>query len=319
LKRSAREELSWVGGNPSLQQMMDRYPAIWEETGKELVAALESGKTQEFVAGTQANAVTWEGRVRASGRNTRVLESALPFIIKAKMARRAVEKCYLAAATGQAAGKTRFRWMNGFILQKLLFSHDLVRKPVSDGWFRFWWRMVGQKRLLMPLVQPRGIFCFYSRALVRELARLIGQRPALEIAAGDGTLSRFLQAEGVPIRATDNHSWKAISYSAAVERLDAKEALHRYEPGAVVCSWPPPGNSFERHVFATRSVELYVVIGSRYRFASGAWDAYSAQDRFEWGMDPRLGGFVLPPELESAVLVFRRLKKANHRETEAQR
>ena len=48
----------------------------------------------------------------------------------------------------------------------------------------------------MPLVQPQGIYCFFSGAFVRELAKLIGDRPALEIAAGDGTLSRFLAARG---------------------------------------------------------------------------------------------------------------------------
>jgi hypothetical protein len=286
--------------------MMERYPALWEEAAKGLIRALESGKTQEFASRARSEAAVWEQRLRASGRNTRVLESALPFLIKGKMARLAVEKCYQASATGVASGKIRFHWINGFIIQKLLFSHDLVRKPVSAGWFRLCWRLVGQRRLLMPLVQPKGIYCFYSLDLVRELAKMIGDRPALEIAAGDGTLSRFLKDEKVAIRATDNYSWKAISYPESVERLEAREALKKYSPGAVICSWPPPGNSFERHVFAARSVGLYVVIGSRYRFASGAWEAYSQQDRFEWGIDERLSACVFPPELESAVLVFRR-------------
>jgi PAS domain S-box-containing protein len=34
------------------------------------------------------------------------------------------------------------------------------------------------------------------------------------------------------------------------------------------CSWPPPGNTFEKAVFETPSVERYVVIGSRHRFAA---------------------------------------------------
>jgi hypothetical protein len=40
---------------------------------------------------------------------------------------------------------------------------------------------------------------------------LIGERECLEIAAGDGTLARFLEAEGVRITATDDHSWRRMS------------------------------------------------------------------------------------------------------------
>jgi hypothetical protein len=93
-----------------------------------------------------------------------------------------------------------------------------------------------------------------------------------------------------------------------VEKLGAREALEKYQPQVVLCSWPPPGNPFEKEVFSTPCVELYVVIGSRYRFAGGNWEAYTGQQRFEWQADPRLSGFVLPPELESSVLVFRRKK-----------
>jgi hypothetical protein len=74
----------------------------------------------------------------------------------------------------------------------------------------------------------------------------------------------------------------------------------------VICSWPPPANGFEKHVFAARSTGLYIVIGSRYRFASGNWDAYASQNRFEWHNDQRLARYVIPPELDSAVLIFRR-------------
>jgi 2-polyprenyl-3-methyl-5-hydroxy-6-metoxy-1,4-benzoquinol methylase len=51
----------------------------------------------------------------------------------------------------------------------------------------------------------------YSRRLVEELSALIGERECLEIAAGDGTLARFLEAEGVRITATDDHSWRRMS------------------------------------------------------------------------------------------------------------
>jgi len=310
VEQAPREALHWLDSNPRLHELMERYPEVWSDAGAELVAALEDGRAQklnELAGRARAAAEMWKGKIRKSRNNPKVIDSALPYLIRSRMSLLAMEKCFLAAATGKASGKIRFNLINGYIIQKLLFSHHLTRKPASLGWFRFWWRFVGQKRLLMPLVQPKGIYCFYSRELIEELARLIGTRPCLEIAAGDGTLSRFLADEGVRIAATDDYSWKhAIDYPETVKRLDAKEALEQYQPLAVVCSWPPPANRFERQVFSARSVELYIVIGSRYHFASGNWEAYASQSKFELSHDIRLSSFVLPPELESKVLIFRK-------------
>lgn len=231
----------------------------------------------------------------------------MPHLIGSRMALLAMNQCYQAAATGIASGKIRFSLLNGYVIQKLLFSSHLTRKPASLKWFRFWWRFVSQKRILMPLVQPRGIYCFYSRELIEELRILIGTRICLEIAAGDGTLSRFLADKGVQIRTTDDYSWShTVKFPESVERIGAKQALVKYQPQAVICSWPPPGNNFEQRVFSTRSVEIYIVIGSRYKFSAGNWDSYEAQDGFEWNIDSKLSLLVIPPELESAVLVFRK-------------
>jgi hypothetical protein len=159
----------------------------------------------------------------------------------------------------------------------------------------------------MPLVEPKGIYCFYSRRLIKELATMIGDRKALEIAAGDGTLSRFLKDEGVQITATDDRSWShSIDFPDDVQDEDAVTALKNHQPQVVVCSWPPAGNAFEHAVFATKSVELYVVIASQHAFASGNWSAYESQRDFTYQQDANLSKLVLPPELEGAVYVFRR-------------
>jgi hypothetical protein len=73
--------------------------------------------------------------------------------------------------------------------------------------FKLLWPLVWQKRFLMPLVERRGIYCFYSNEFVLRLTRLIDGRTCHEIAAGDGTLSRFLTHCGVPVTASDDHSW----------------------------------------------------------------------------------------------------------------
>jgi hypothetical protein len=309
VKYSPKDEWNWLKGDPRLDALIKRRPKAWEDAGRELVAALEDGRAEklnELAAKAKAAADLWNDKIRRSRGNSMVIEAALPMLIKSRMSLLALDQCYLAAATGKSSGKIRFNRVNGAIIQKLLFSHHLTRKPVSLGWFRFWWPYVSQKRLLMPLVQPKGIYCFYSKRLIAEIADLIGSSPCLEIAAGDGTLSRFLADAGLLITATDDYSWNhAIAYPETVIRLDAKLALDRYQPRVVICSWPPPANSFEQWVFSSKSVELYLVIGSRYQFASGNWEAYTTQTRFEMSCDARLSSFVLPPELESQVVLFR--------------
>ena len=89
-------------------------------------------------------------------------------------------------------------------------------------------------------------------------------------------------------------------------REDAKEALKKRQPEVVVCSWPPANNRFERSVFSTRSVHLYIVIGSRHRFAAGNWATYQEQDKFDFEEVPELSELVLPPELDAAVYICRR-------------
>ena len=174
-------------------------------------------------------------------------------------------------------------------------------------WFAMVWPLLTQKSYLMPLVEPRGIYCFYSRRLIKEIVRLADGRRTLEIGAGDGTLSRFLRAEGVDVTATDDHSWShSIDFPDDVVDEDAVTALRSRQPEVVICSWPPAGNGFEQEVFRTPSVQLYAVISSQHAFASGNWQAYSDQTEFEYTEDPQLSRLVLPPELEGAVYVFRR-------------
>jgi hypothetical protein len=88
--------------------------------------------------------------------------------------------------------------------------------------------------------------------------------------------------------------------------LDAGQALRAYAPEVVICSWPPANNQFERDVFKARSVQLYIVISSRYPFASGNWGDYKSQSAFDFARDEQLGNLVLPPELGGGVYLFRR-------------
>ena len=62
---------------------------------------------------------------------------------------------------------------------------------------------------------------------------------------------------------------------------------------------------WQRRFLMPLSVQLYIVIGSRHRFAAGNWATYEEQDKFEFEEAPELSELVLPPELDAAVYVFR--------------
>ena len=301
--------LEWLKTNPSLDELCARCPAEWVAVQQEISAIVERGVAEELKAYLERLSAP----VASSGKTPKNREAALSQFIRSRMAHESVKKlclATLAADAGVTKGKLRFNLFNGFIAQKLLFSRGLERKPVSLFWFRLFWPLIWQKKRLMPLVQPKGIYCFYTRELVEALAGMIASRSCLEIGAGDGTLTRFLKGSGVKLTATDNHGWKnAVAYPDWVIKLDAREALASYAPEVVICSWPPAQNDFERHVFTTPSVQLYIVIGSRHQFAFGNWKDYKQQSAFELEEGKKLGALLLPPELESAVYLFRRKAK----------
>ncbi|MDO9352788.1 MAG: hypothetical protein Q7T55_03785 [Solirubrobacteraceae bacterium] len=298
---------TWLGARPSLDDLRETFPHEWEQVDRELNAVVDTGDPaalKSYVAGLAKPAPTPGGR---RGRPTRSgIDAALAAQVRRAMAAEAIRNLSVRAASGVKTGRVRFNLFNGWIAQRLLFEHGLVRKPVSMGWFRLLWPLLWQRRRLMPLVEPQGIYCFYSGALVRRLAGLIDGRRALEVAAGDGTLSRFLRAEGVAITATDDHSWSAVAFPEDVEKLGAAQAVKQYEPEVVICSWPPAGNDFEAAIFAAPSVQLYVVIGSAHELGAGNPRAYASQGTFELRLDESLSKLVVPPDLNSVIRIFER-------------
>ena len=102
--------------------------------------------------------------------------------------------------------------------------------------FGLLWPLLAQRRLLMPLVQPKGIYWFSSKQLIKALASMIGDRRCLEIAAGDGTLSRFLSDEGVAVTATDDYSW---SNSVQTPSSSCASTRRRRSP----CTAPKPSSA----------------------------------------------------------------------------
>ena len=304
--RRPEEVSAWLQTRPSLRELREAYPREWDTVRHDLNQAVGGGDVEDLKA--YVLALTSRPAAPARGGRSRAAQEAqLAAQIRRQMTIGALREASLSAATGVTSGRLRFNLVNGWVMQRLLFRRGFERKPVSRFWFRLLWPLLWQRRYLMPLVEPKGIYCFYSRGLVRALAARIGDRSCVEIAAGDGTLSRFLADEGVQMTATDDHSWThAIDFPTTVVRQDARTALRTRRPAVVLCSWPPPGNTFEAEVFRTPSVELYVLIASRHEFAAGNFVAYEQQGEFTFAEAPELSRLVLPPELEAAVYVFER-------------
>ncbi len=303
-------QLKWLRSQPSLDELGEKFPGMRESVRRELAEIVATGSSSglpEYLKRMQ-QAERLLGRKHHSSRGEKKIAVALvEQIARSQVAHLTIKQHLISEATGVEKGKVRFNHINAYLAQKLLFYDGLERKPASLFWFRIVWPLLWQRRLLMPLVQPKGIYCFYTKELISELTALIGTRTCLEIAAGDGTLTRFLADRGVAVIATDDHSWAhEVSYPDFVLKQNAQDALREHAPEVVVCSWPPANNAFEHHLFRTKSVQMYIVIGSRHQFATGSWDAYNAQSTFEFAEDTRLSRLVLPPELDAAVYVFRR-------------
>jgi hypothetical protein len=290
---------------PALDELAEAFPDEWHEVQRDVGQALAGGGQQQVV--NSVAALSRPARVSGPGGRRNGDQALVSEQVRRYLTAALLRQISLEASTGVTSGRIRFNLLNGWTAQRLLFARGLERKPVSLPWFRLVWPLVWQKRLLMPLVERQGIYCFYSRPLIAQLANLIGDRPCLEIAAGDGTLTRFLTARGVQVTATDDHSWsQSVTYPASVVRKEARAALRQYQPEVVICSWPPAGNAFEREVFGTRSVRLYIVISCRAEANAGNWADYRRQTAFALSEDPALSQLVLPPELAPAVYVFRR-------------
>jgi hypothetical protein len=292
----------WLDGQPSLEEMQSRYPDDWRATEEQLGQAIQDKDHGRLDALLRPVARGPEGGQAERAKNLQELAQTL---IRQRMAAVAIERFVTNSLT--TGGKRHFGPLDRLIIRTLFFSKGYGRKLVSNTLFRLLWPLVRNRNLLLPLAETHGIYCFYSRRLIPGLYDLIAQRSCIEIAAGDGALTRYLNAAGANVAAFDDHSWAhKITYLPEVGKCDAAEALRLHKPKVVICSWPPAKNSFEQAVFQTASVERYIVIGSGLRFAFGNWSVYRAQKRFTLRRDAALSALLLPPEFGGAVYVFDR-------------
>lgn len=294
----------------SLNALIEEFPDEWNAVKAEAIPIIKTNnfdKIKEYEK--QSEKKLRRLSIKAKKTNLRGT-SQNPFeksLIQLRMKKLLINDFYQTVVRKQVEGDGRLRWLNRWIANRLFFRDGLSRKPVSYFWYKLFWPLVGQKEKVLSLMQYGGMYCSFADRFFSSVKEMVGDRTCLEIAAGDGFLTRYLEAEGVNIRATDDYTWAhRIKFPEFVEKKDAASALKEYSPQVVFCSWPPADNDFEANIFETSSVELYIVVLSRHQFASGNWQSYERQTKFKMKVGESLSRFVLPRETESEVLIFSR-------------
>lgn len=130
----------------------------------------------------------------------------------------------------------------------------------------------------------------FVHALARELRKL-GVRRVVEVAAGDGFLSRALSraAPELEVIATDDASWQepqarmsraeqrllrgasvpGLRIGANVKRMAARRAVRTFAPDVVLCAWLPPGDLLDTLIRAP--VQYVFEIGAGAGVTAGAY------------------------------------------------
>lgn len=135
----------------------------------------------------------------------------------------------------------------------------------------------------------------FVNALARTIAEL-GSRRVVEVAAGDGFLSRSLapalEARGVEITATDSGAWQratarmnareraalrevdvpGVMLGPEVRRMTARRALRELAPDLVLCAWlPPSARMLDALIRAEVRYVLEIGAGSGVTGSAYAW------------------------------------------------
>ncbi len=107
---------------------------------------------------------------------------------------------------------------------------------------------------LLDFCHKHYIFEFFTVEYVQALAEHINTKKAsikpkdemvvLEIGAGNGKLTHFLNKftkDNIRVIATDSGEWDLNENVFSVEKIDHKEAIKKYCPDLIICSWMPMG------------------------------------------------------------------------------
>ncbi len=298
-----------LAARTDLPTLSSAAPAIWEEVFSSIKKQVTTGQIDSLASLRQEQLqilAKWTG---AKNSTFAASHHAREAALRAKMTVLAIDQ-FSDAIVGKIGAKASLK-------DRLIFSTTIGRaliqnKLLSCHQFDRSWNWLHDKAWAAGRIQHWGSWLIPTVEFMDRIKEHAGGRTILEIGAGHGYCAKSLQERGVDVIAVDDFSWQndhaeGKDANKIVLNMDAALALKKFHPKVVFCSWPPPGNSFEQKVFTTTSVELYIVVVSKHRFASGDWRAYQQQTGFTCSTSEPLNQLLRPLEAEHQVLLFRKL------------
>jgi hypothetical protein len=131
-----------------------------------------------------------------------------------------------------------------------------------------------------------AIFQIYSKEFIETLANQIKKlnpKKVIEVGAGDGRLSYFLNKHGVNSKPIDNHAWAKceddknvvhITYPPEVEKIDYRNALRKYNPDLVILCWEELSAKYTQKILDYPSVKYVIWIGEHAGGCTGSEDTF---------------------------------------------
>lgn len=294
-----------------LQELSSVEPEIWSDVMRGLREVVEQKQFDRLAAmANHAQSQIAQVLATTDDASAKSSQARLTFI-RAKMTVLAIEQ-FIAAFFGS---DSRPSFKDRFVMSRLLLPALERGHLLTQRTFDRRWSWVSQGTCAASMIQKAGFWSIPTTELCLAIKNYTKDKDLLEVGAGRGLFVSGLRQCEVAVLGIDDHSWDQAAspiHSAQphLRRLQARDALRQMKPKAVLSVWAPPGNIFEREIFATDSVEIYLAIVSKHRFASGNWADYqsatSQTGRFKCVTSEPLNNLLRPLEAEQQLLVFRR-------------
>jgi hypothetical protein len=304
------EPTSHISATANLSKLIESAPDLWSDVLQSLKSTVVHRRIDDMARLAIEAKATFQRLKDASNSQTGDPSVAKQELIRSQMMLLAIEQ-FIQAYTGKNQKLSRGdRFVLGGILNFVLSAG----RSLSMQYFDFAWSRLDAKAAAAASLQNAGYWSVPTKELCERLKELFHGRKVLELGAGRGLYVAGLRQSGVDILGIDDQSWAAsqkhVSLARAhMQNMDAVEALNKIQPEVVLAVWPPPENQFEKHIFATNSVKLYLAVVSRHQFASGDWTSYKAvsKSKFTCTTNQSLNTLLRPAEAEQQMLIFRRV------------
>jgi hypothetical protein len=296
----------------TLPRLAEEFPEIWREVIASIKGHIERrqmDQLSDMAMKANATMARWMSAAESPLADTNHAQTE---VIKAQMTRLAIEQ-FICAYTGVS---TAVSFKDRFLIASLLWIAAERGIVTTQKRFDALWSMIANKTAAAAAIQKSGYWSIPTREICAKISNLAQGEPILEIGSGRGLYLAGLRAAGANAQGIDDCSWAGALKTLGparkhITRTDAASALRDMSPKVVLCVWPTPQNTFESLIFKTKSVQTYLVILSKHRFASGDWNAYKAVEasgNFTCTTLPETNMTLRPLEMEQQILIFRRMR-----------